>query len=81
MILTEDAPLLQGYDQDAWAQTFRYREVDWETALDQVRGLRAANFPVLRGAGSAQMERVGLHSNLVHRRQIDRILGAITSSA
>jgi hypothetical protein len=65
--------------------------VPLDTALDQLRGMRAANLGVLRGLAPAQLERVGLHSergpesvafllrlmaahDLVHRRQIDRIL-------
>jgi hypothetical protein len=94
MILTEDNPPLQGYDQDAWALACRYRDVDLDTALEQLRGLRAANSYVLRGLSPAQLGRVGLHSergaesagfllrlmgahDLVHRRQIDRILSAV----
>jgi hypothetical protein len=94
MILTEEEPPLQGYDQDAWARTFRYGEVKLDTALDQLRGLRAANFHVLRGLSPAQLSRAGLHSergpesagfllrlmgahDLVHRRQIDRILSTV----
>lgn len=97
MILTENKPPLQGYDQDAWARTFQYGDVELDTALDQLRGLRAANFHVLRRVSAAQLDRVGLHSergpesagallrlmaghDLVHRRQIDRILSAIRSS-
>jgi hypothetical protein len=97
MILTEDRPQLQGYDQDAWAGTFRYSEVALDTALAQLRGLRAANFHVLSEASAAQLERIGLHSergpesagylirlmgghDLVHRRQIDRILAAVKAS-
>jgi hypothetical protein len=93
MILTEDRPPLQGYDQDAWARTFRYGEVKLDTALDQLRGLRSGNFHVLKGLSPAQLSRVGLHSergpesaefllrlmaghDLVHRRQIDRILSS-----
>jgi hypothetical protein len=97
MILTEDSPPLQGYDQDAWAGTFRYDEVEVDTALEQLRGLRAANFHVLRGLSSTQLGRVGLHSergpesagfllrlmgahDLVHRRQIERILSKVQAS-
>lgn len=97
MILTEDKPPLQAYDQDAWARTFNYAGVRLDTALDQLRGLRAANFYVLRGLSQDQLGRVGLHSergpesaefhlrlmgahDLVHRRQIDRILSTVTSS-
>lgn len=91
MILTEDQPLIQSYDQDAWAGTLRYRDVQLNTALDQLRSVRAANMHVLGGLSPAQLKRVGLHSergpeslgfllrlvgghDLVHRRQIDRIL-------
>ncbi len=91
MILTEDKPRLEGYDQDAWASTFHYREVELDTAIEQLHSLRSANFHVLKRLSGAQLERVGLHSergpesagfllrlmaahDLVHRRQIDRIL-------
>lgn len=96
MILTEERPPLQGYDQDAWARAFRYGEVKLDTALDQLRGLRVGNFHVLRGLSPAQLSRVGLHSergpesaefllrlmgghDLVHRRQIDRILSSVAA--
>jgi hypothetical protein len=94
MMLTEDKPPIQAYDQDAWARTFRYSAVALESALNQLRSLRAANLHVLRGLSPAQLERVGLHSergtesagfllrlmgghDLVHRRQIDRILSKV----
>ena len=97
MILTEDKPPLQAYDQDEWARTFDYRHVELELARDQLRSVRAANLHVLRTVSAEQMERVGLHSergpesagfllrlmaahDLVHRRQIDRILAAIMPS-
>lgn len=98
MILTEEKPPLQGYDQDAWARTLKYRDVQLEVAMDQLRSLRAANLHVLRQLSPGQLERVGLHSergsesagfllrlmaghDLVHRRQIDRILAAVHSAA
>ncbi|HJR16798.1 MAG TPA: DinB family protein [Gemmatimonadales bacterium] len=93
MILTEDQPPLQGYDQDAWARTFQYREVELHTALAQLHGLRVANIHLLKKLSPPQLQRVGRHSergpesagfllrlmaghDLVHRRQIDRILAA-----
>ena len=93
MILTEDRPPLQGYDQDAWATTLRYPEVPLAEARAQLRALRAANLRVLRRLGPAELERAGMHSergaetlghllklmgghDLVHRRQIDRVLTA-----
>jgi hypothetical protein len=98
MIVTEDNPPLQGYDQDAWARTLRYRDVQLDLAIDQLRSLRAANLHVLRQLSPGQLERVGLHSergpesagfllrlmaghDLVHRRQVDRILAALSSVA
>ena len=98
MILTEDKPPLQGYDQDAWARTLNYRDVQLDLAMDQLRGLRSANVHVLRQLSPGQLEKVGLHSergaesagfllrlmaghDLVHRRQVDRILAAVSSAA
>lgn len=91
MMLTEDAPPIQGYDQDAWSRTLRYRDVPLQMALSQLTALRSANLHLLEGLSPAQLERVGLHAergpesigfllrlmgahDLVHRRQIDRIL-------
>jgi DinB family protein len=93
MVLSEDRPTLQGYDQDRWAKEFCYRDVDLAQALDQLRGLRAANLDLWKNLAPDQLERVGLHSergpesaghilrlmaahDLVHRRQIDRILAS-----
>ncbi len=94
MVLSEDRPSLQGYDQDRWASEFHYRDVSLGQALDQLRGLRAANLHLWKSLSPAQLERVGLHSergpestghilrlmaghDLVHRRQIDRVLATV----
>ncbi len=96
MILTEERPPLLGYDQDRWAGELRYLEVPLDLALDQLRGMRAANLHVLGRLSPAQLARVGLHSergpesaglllrlmgghDLVHRRQIDRILSTVAA--
>jgi uncharacterized damage-inducible protein DinB len=93
MILSEDRPPLQGYDQDKWASLFRYDEVAAESALAQLGVLRDANLTLLRRLRPAELERVGMHGergpeslghlmklmaahDLVHRRQIDRVLPA-----
>jgi hypothetical protein len=92
MVLTENQPELQGYDQDRWVSGLRYSDVALDLALGQLRGLRHANLRLWRTLTPEQRERVGLHSergresvdlmlrmtaghDLVHRRQIDRILG------
>ena len=94
MILSEERPPLQGYDQDKWASLFRYADMSLDRALGQLRVLRDANLAVLSRLGPADLAREGMHSergpeslghllklmaahDLVHRRQIDRILGAV----
>lgn len=91
MILTQDRPAIQGFDQDLWAQEFRYTDAQLDVALAQLRGLRIPNLRLAGTLSPQQLERVGLHSergpesvghflrlmaahDLVHRRQVDRIL-------
>lgn len=62
MVLSEERPLLQGYDQDRWASELRYREVPLALALDQLRSLRAANLHLWKQLTPQQLERVGLHA-------------------
>jgi hypothetical protein len=62
MVLSEERPLLQSYDQDRWASEFRYREVSLTFALDQLRVLRAANLHLWKQLSPQQLERVGLHA-------------------
>jgi len=95
MILSEEQPQLQGYDQDRWAREFRYREVPLALASDQLRALRAANLHLWKQLTPEQLERTGVHAergpesvghilrlmgahDLVHRRQIDRILISVS---
>jgi len=96
MMLTEDRPPLQGYDQDRWAGELLYREMPLELALGQLRSMRTVNLHLLRMLTPSRLERVGLHSergpesagfllqlmgghDLVHRRQIDRILSSVAA--
>ena len=91
--LTCDQPVIQGYDQDAWARTLGYATMPLDVTLAQLRGVRAANLRLWRALTPAERARVGLHSergpesldllirlmgahDLVHRRQIDRVLAA-----
>ena len=61
MILTADRPPLQGYDQDRWATTLRYRDLALADALVQLDALRTANLRVLRRLGPTELERTGVH--------------------
>jgi len=91
LVLSEDRPPLQAYDQDRWAALFNYREASSELALAQLRAVRGANLALWRTVGPEERGRVGLHTergeesldrmlrmmaghDLVHRRQIERIL-------
>ena len=91
MVLAEDRPVLQGFDQDRWAATGRYGSASVETALNQLKGLREGNLRLWRSLTREELERVGMHTergeesiifmlrlggghDLVHRRQIERIL-------
>jgi hypothetical protein len=92
-VLTMDRPEIQAYDQDAWARTLGYAAMPLDVALEQLRGVRAANLRLWRSLTPAERAREGLHSergpesldllirmmgahDLVHRRQIDRVLVA-----
>jgi DinB family protein len=94
MVLTEEQPALQGYDQDRWASEFHYREAELSRSLDQLRALRTANLHLWSHLSPMQLARIGLHSergpesagqllrlmaahDLVHRRQLDRILATV----
>ncbi|MFL5531633.1 MAG: DinB family protein [Gemmatimonadales bacterium] len=93
MVVAENSPRLQGYDQDRWATEFQYDQVLLAAALDQLRSLRIANLRLWSRLTPDQLQRVGIHSergpesaghilrlmgahDLVHRRQIDRILAS-----
>ncbi|MBA2459981.1 MAG: DinB family protein, partial [Gemmatimonadales bacterium] len=51
LVLSEDRPPLQAYDQDRWATLFNYRETSCELALAQLRAVRAANLALWRTVG------------------------------
>jgi hypothetical protein len=62
LILTEDRPAIQGYDQDRWAGTLCYHDVPLAESRAQLGALRAANLRVLRRLGPVEWARVGVHS-------------------
>jgi hypothetical protein len=97
-ILTEDRPVIQGFDQDAWARTLGYAAMPLDVTLAQLGGVRTGNLRLWRSLSPAERARVGLHSergpesldlllrlmgghDLVHRRQIDRVLTAAGAPA
>ena len=53
LVLSQDRPVLTGYDQDAWAALFKYRDARVEDALKQLRepGPAADRAAGARGSG------------------------------
>lgn len=60
--VADDRPRLAGYDQDAWADRLRYRDVPLAGALDQLAGLRRANLRWLATLSEAERRRVAVHA-------------------
>ena len=63
LILSEDAPPLQPFDQDHWADSTRYDKQDAQDALDAWVGLRAGNLEMLKIAGKNGLARIGRHAD------------------
>jgi hypothetical protein len=61
-LLTEDAPQIQGYDQEHYAESLRYNERAIEPALDALRGARATTGQLLDHMTDADWSRAGTHS-------------------
>jgi hypothetical protein len=93
MVLAHDRPMIQGYDQDLWAERLRYDEADIDTAIADFTTMRQGNIRLLMRATPADRERVMVHAergeeslahmirmyaghDLVHLRQMARILGS-----
>jgi uncharacterized damage-inducible protein DinB len=61
-VLAEEQPVLNAFDQDAWAIRLNYEELDAEQHLQLFRLLRESFLPVLRRVSEEEWERTGLHS-------------------
>lgn len=94
MVMAHDRTPLTGFDQDAFAEAFRYGERDPGDALRVFDAAREANLWILERASAEARAHVGVHAergeeplphmirleaghDLVHRRQIVRILDAL----
>ncbi len=62
MVLTQDRPAIQGYDQDQWANVLEYNDVSLRDALEQLRVLRGLNLNLVRSLRKEQLAREGVHS-------------------
>ena len=61
-LLSEDNPVIQGYDQDRWATTFGYHDLPLEPALAVVDAVRASTAALIRGLPESAWTRSGRHT-------------------
>lgn len=61
MIVAEDSPPIQSYDQDLWAARLRYDGGDPLVLLDELRVLRRRNLRLYRALSSDEWARYGMH--------------------
>ena len=62
MILAQERPPIQGYDQDAWAQRLRYDEAEPQQSLGVFSAVRAWNLRLVGQLSPAELARVGVHA-------------------
>jgi len=61
-LLAEPKPVIQGYDQDAWARSLRYNERDLAPALEAFRAARATTLQILERMSDEEWAREGWHT-------------------
>lgn len=61
-LLTEEHPVIYGYDQDAYATRLRYNERDPAPALEALRAARATTAQILMQMSEEDWTREGWHS-------------------
>ena len=62
MILAQERPPIQGYDQDAWAQNLGYDEADPALSIETFSALRRWNLRLITRAAPEVLQRVGVHA-------------------
>ena len=61
-LAAEKEPVMQGYDQEAWARIFGYHALPAETALAVVDAVRASTTALVRTLPEAAWTRAGRHT-------------------
>jgi uncharacterized damage-inducible protein DinB len=61
-VLSEEAPLLMSFNQDAWADSLEYEKLDREHHLHLFKLLRSSMLPILSQLPSHKWERLGIHA-------------------
>ncbi|PAE38331.1 DinB family protein [Bacillus sp. 7884-1] len=62
-VLSEEAPLLMSFDQDAWANSLDYENLDSEQHLLLFQLLRSSMLPILMQLPPEKWERVGIYAD------------------
>ncbi len=60
-LIAQDRPLIESYDQDAFATRLRYNERDIEPAMDALRAARSTTTQLLRLLTEDEWKREGSH--------------------
>jgi hypothetical protein len=61
-ILAVNGAPLQAFDQDRWAEAFKYEEIPLADSLDLFEASRRGNLRLLRAADPVQLEHFGVHA-------------------
>jgi hypothetical protein len=62
LLIGEKAPVIVGYDQEAWARTFDYHAQPPDRALSTVAAVRTGTLPILRSLAEADWAKEGRHT-------------------
>lgn len=62
-VLSEPEPLLTTIDQNAWANSLDYEQLDREQYFHLFNCLRSSMLPILRNLTTGQFERVGVYAD------------------
>lgn len=72
-VIAEQDPLLEAFDQDAWALRLGYAQRRFSAALESFRRLRQENYELLRALPAEAFERRGRHSERGPLRLIELV--------
>ena len=61
MVLTDENPMLVGYDEDAWAERLAMCDPNVAASVERFRMLRDANLRLLESLEPAEWDRFGTH--------------------
>jgi hypothetical protein len=61
-LLAEQQPVIQGYDQDRWAEQLDYHALPLEPALATIEAVRANTVPILKRMTDPDWRRIGRHT-------------------